>query len=86
LKKEISPAATYGIIALVVVVLGAVGYFAFFRSTGSKLSPEEQQKAEETVKQQYQQPGRTGGPPPGMRPGPMSGGGTPGMMRMPMRR
>ena len=74
MKKEISPAATAGIIAVVVVIIGAVGYFAFFKPKDTTLSPEEQQKANQTAEQQYKQfysgpggrPQNTGGPPRGI--------------------
>jgi hypothetical protein len=73
LRKEISPAATAGIIAVVVAILGAVGYFAFFKPKDATLSPEDQQKAKQTAEQQYKQfysgPGgrpQGAGPPRGM--------------------
>ena len=63
MDREISPVAMWGAVAVIAVLVIAAGFFFFGRNPG-KLSPQEEQKAKQTIQQQYQQyfgPGRGGG-------------------------
>lgn len=61
--REISPVAMWGTVAVVALVALVAGFFFFGRNPG-KLTPQEEQKAKQTIMQQYQGyfgPGRGGG-------------------------
>jgi hypothetical protein len=63
LDREISPVAMWGAVAVVALVVIVAGYLFFGRNPG-KLTPQEEQKAKQTIMQQYQGyfgPGRGGG-------------------------